>query len=391
MKNADKASSTNPTQMQLGSSKSGSSAVSITSSNEDVEGSGSDGAEADQDEDDDDDDDADERAPSDAANASKGDQTGHKTGTALRSGACTGGEWKSSPHAKGDNKLRARRRRVSNSTSQMHDQNAESDDDDYNGVDLISDSEEEEPTVEQLEEKVIIESEEEYDSNCRTPPVLANISSDGWAGFDLEGDLFLSDVPYFDEQIGRTDPSILAEEIGIFNSTSFPQSLYDVELPPRLTPPRRVRFAEDVLEPDTSSVFASDKVGNSTEGNGPHGLTNGEEGGTSKNHDAEDEDTDSSSGRSSGYESGYCVGLCDRFCKTNNMCFQLILARRPRKKMFQHLQPHGRNHFSVVHPCHHSMGTGRQHQRRGEGSLLLHPAIAGAQPWVHGWPTQRNI
>lgn len=357
------------------------------SSNEEADGSDSGGAEADRD--DDDDEDADEMAPSDAIIQNNEDQTGHNIGMGMKSIANTGELRERSPKNIADGKQRTFQRKALKPTRHVKGKNVESDDDedDYSGVDLISDSEEE-PTVEQLEEKVIIESEEEYNSNCKTPPILSSISSDGWTGFDLEGDLFLSDVPYFDEQIGRTDPSILAEEIEIFNSTSFSQGFYDVELPPRLTPPRRVRFAEDVRESDKSSAIASDMEHNHNQGYGSFGLDDGQEGAASANRDSEDEDADSSSGRSSGYESGYCVELCDRLCNANSICFQLILARRPRKKMSRHLQPHDRNHFSVVHPCHPSRGVLKQHQLQEGG--CLHPIIAGAQPWVHGLPTPRN-
>ena len=352
MKFEEKAGLSNPSQIGPGSSGSGKTAASITSSNEEADGSDSDGAEADLD--DDDEEDADEMAPSDTIIQNSEDQTGHKIEMGMESIANIGEPHKCSPDNTANEERRASRRKAPKSTRQMKGKNADSDEDDYNGVDLISDSEEEEPTVEQLEEKVIIESEEEYDGSCKTPPILPSISSDGWTGFDLEGDLFLSDVPYFDEQIGRTDPSILAEEIEIFNSTSFSQGFYDVELPPRLTPPRRVRFAEDVQKSDKSSAVVSDMEQNHNQGYGSFGLDDGQEGAGSANQNSEDDDADSSSGRSSGYESGSCVRLYSWLCNANNVCFQLILARRPRKKMSRHLQPRDRNPFSVAHPCHPS-------------------------------------
>ncbi len=305
-KNPHTARSAKSTQIQPGSPEPGSSAASVTSSNDEADESDGDGAGADQEEDDDGD--GDGIAPSDAAIASNGVQTGRNFGMDLKHTAGTGEESKRSPDKARSKKQQACRRKASKSTGQINDEGAESDDeDDYNGVDLISDSEEEEPTVEELEEKVIIESEEEYDSNCRTPPVLPSISSDGWPGFDLEGDLFLSDVPYFDEQIGRTDPSILAEEIEIFNSTSFSQNFFDVQHPPRLPPPRRVRFA-DVPEPDNTSAVASE-------------TERGEAGVTSEKHGSEEEDSDSSSGRSSGYESGYHAKQYEWLGKTNICTF----------------------------------------------------------------------
>ena len=308
IKNLHKIGSAKPKKTQPGSSGYGGSAASDTSSNEEVEGSGSDGADADEDEDDEGD--GDEMAPSGTVIASNVDQTGQNVAMGSKLKSSIGGRRHLASNVV-TKKQHARRHNGSKSTKHKGGQNDESDDDDYNGVDLISDSEEEEPTVEELEEKVIIESEEEYD--CSTPPKLPSISDDGWTGFegfDLQGDLFLSDVPYFDEQIGRTDPHILAEEIAIFNSTNFSQNFYDIELPPRLTTPRRVRFAEDVQDLHKVSAIASDTE---LSGNGSPWAASKKDGPISRNHESEEEDNDSSSGRSSGYESGYCTLRCDRF------------------------------------------------------------------------------
>ena len=390
MKNPRKAGSANPEQTQHGSPGYGSSAASVTSSSQELEGSDSDSAEADQDADDDED--GDEMAPSDTVIASNVDQTGHNVGMGLELNASIEKGRRHSPINAATKKQQSRRHKSSKPATHKEGQNAESDDDDYNGVDLISDSEGEEPTIERLEEKVIIESEEEYD--CSTPPKLPSISDDGYRGFegfDLQGDLFLSDVPYFDEQIGRTDPHILAEEIAIFNSTDFSRNYYDIELPPRLTPPRRVRFAEDVPDSDKPSAIASDTERNGNGSPGVPGVMYEEEGAPPGDHDSEHEDNDSSSGRSSGYESGYCVMRCEQSCTANNWCFQLILARQPRKKMCLLLQQHDCKHFSVAHPCRQFKGIPRQHQRQGGGSLLPPRVIAGGHTWVHGLPIRQNL
>ncbi|CAD6566705.1 MAG: hypothetical protein ASARMPRED_000117 [Alectoria sarmentosa] len=129
----------------------------------------------------------------------------------------------------------------------------DSDDDFYNRVDLISDSEEDEPNVEQLEERNIIESEEADDVNT-APAHLETL--DGWEGFELEDGLFLEDIPYFDEQYGRTDSNILDSEMELFQSASmfngFPSP------PPPSPSPRRVRFKEPISQLSNDSDIDSD-------------------------------------------------------------------------------------------------------------------------------------
>ncbi|KAF6225644.1 hypothetical protein HO133_009644 [Letharia lupina] len=130
----------------------------------------------------------------------------------------------------------------------------DSDDDVYNRVDLISDSEEDEPNVEQLEERNIIESEEADGLN--TEPAYLD-ASDGWEGFELEDGLFLEDVPYFDERYGRTDSNILDSEMELFQSASifdgFPSP------PPPSPSPRRVRFKEPISQLSNDSDMDSDR------------------------------------------------------------------------------------------------------------------------------------
>lgn len=129
----------------------------------------------------------------------------------------------------------------------------DSDDDVYNRVDLISDSEEDEPNVEKLEERNIIESEEADDLNA-APAYLE--ASDGWGGFELEDHLFLEDLPSFDEQYSRIGSNILDSEMEFFQSASafggFPS-------PPPPTPsPRRVRFKEPIAQLSNDSDMDSD-------------------------------------------------------------------------------------------------------------------------------------
>lgn len=129
----------------------------------------------------------------------------------------------------------------------------DSDDDVYNRVDLISDSEEDEPNVEKLEERNIIESEEAYDVNT-TPPSFE--TSDGWEGFELEDGLFLDDVPFFDEQYGRTDSNILDSEMELFQSASIFDG-FPSPTPPSPSP-RRVRFKEPISQLSNDSDMDSD-------------------------------------------------------------------------------------------------------------------------------------
>lgn len=85
-------------------------------------------------------------------------------------------------------------------------------DDDYAGVDLISDSEEDEPDVEVAEEQAIIESEEDDNDNAVLQPDNDDDQS-SWAGFDLDDEpTFRGGDPLFNEQISRTStPNMYAE------------------------------------------------------------------------------------------------------------------------------------------------------------------------------------
>lgn len=77
-----------------------------------------------------------------------------------------------------------------------------SSDDDYAGVDLITDSEEDEPDVEAAEEEAIIESEDDDDASAAPQPSVDDDHS-SWAGFD--NDEPFGEQPFFDEHMGRTE------------------------------------------------------------------------------------------------------------------------------------------------------------------------------------------
>jgi hypothetical protein len=88
----------------------------------------------------------------------------------------------------------------------------QSSDDDYGGVDLISDSEEDEPDVEVAEERAIIESEEDDNNDIALQPGNDDDES-SWAGFEVDDEPPFSSVdPLFDEHIPRTStPNMYAE------------------------------------------------------------------------------------------------------------------------------------------------------------------------------------
>jgi len=195
---------------------------------------------------------------------------------------------------------------VSRRTAATESEGCDSDKEAYDGVDDISDTDEGEPDVEKLEEKRIIELAEGGDA------VSEAGASDIWEGFEIDNGLFMSDVPYFDEQYGRTDQGILDSEMELFQNTSVFDDLEEPipSLPqPKLPPRRRVHFREPVLPPwsETSDVISDDEdlnglfnssLGQDTEGG--QTLSRVRQG----NSEDEDED-DSSGGNSSGYESGF--------------------------------------------------------------------------------------
>ena len=224
----------------------------------------------------------------------------------------------------------------------------DSDEDDYDAVDLISDSDEEEPEVEELEEKMIIDSEEENEVVVQSPLLTMgppSVSSGGWEGFDLDDGVFLSDVPFFDEQISRSYPNFF-NEVAIYNAaTSFdgPDDSQAVEeVPATSTTTRRVRFEEEVQRySDSTSTDGSDEeedgfpdlfmqqdrldpgfrlmIENDHDEDDGHSLTDGEnsywdlkeqEEIELERHGLKGDNNNSSCGSSSGYESG-STGLND--------------------------------------------------------------------------------
>lgn len=169
------------------------------------------------------------------------------------------------------------------------------DNDDYNGVNMISDCDEDDPDCEGLEERAIIESEEA--DNDQSMPSIHKTSieetDDDWGDFDLGEGLFMADNPFFEEQFGRTDSSILANDADdLFQSTSMFEGFSPEPL--QLQSPRRVRFITPHSE--GSDVISNDGDINALFEPPPSGSLD----------DRSFNDADEKScGSSSGYESGY--------------------------------------------------------------------------------------
>lgn len=108
----------------------------------------------------------------------------------------------------------------------------ESSDDDYGGVDQISDSDEDEPDVEVAEERAIIDSEED-DTQDTPRPYLDESAWDAFS-FDDQQDILGQDIAFFEEH--------LAALAGVSAGDVFQTASEDeVELAGGLTT-RRVRF-----------------------------------------------------------------------------------------------------------------------------------------------------
>ncbi|KAL8853481.1 MAG: hypothetical protein Q9221_001640 [Calogaya cf. arnoldii] len=132
-----------------------------------------------------------------------------------------------------------------------------SDDDDYTGVDLISESGDEEPTIDSLEEKAPIDSEGDDADGARprSPPNSPyddfSFPSTGQIDFDL--DPFLTDDIFFKEQINLLDHYEGSTGIDNFASAND----FGFASPLAETPRRRVRFADPLMLPSEASKLVS--------------------------------------------------------------------------------------------------------------------------------------
>lgn len=303
-----------------------------------------------------------------------------------------------------------------------------SDEDDYDAVDLISNSEEEEPEVEELEEKMIINSEEENEAVVHSPLLSTgppSISSGGWEGFDLDDGVFLSDVPFFDEQISRNDPNLF-NEVAIYNAaTSFEEfdSLGPSEAVTTSTP-RRVRFEEEVRRySDSTSTDGSDEeddsfpdlfmqqdsldpsfrlmIENDNDEDDGHSLTDGEssywdlkdqEELELERHGLNGDNSSSSCGSSSGYESG-SPGSSTKFYGADLLILLSIKrTRATRRTKTSHLLPplHGRDvYFEGLRP-HPSVPKPTRLREHSTDLQQSHRRADMDPRWVLGLPTRIN-
>lgn len=298
---------------QSGATDEGGTSCQSTTSSDDGDGEDGNGNGTEGDELDEDDENGDGIAPSGCTIDQDGKQAGHITSKSIQHLSYSDERRKrrlDTPDGDTNPPKALKRARDTGLTDQ-------SDDDDYNGVDLISDSGEEGRRVEQLEEMLIIESEEECGFNAmKVSKRPGSLSSDGedWSEWALGHGLYLTDVPYFNDQIGRVEPNEMATDAEIFRSTSSFRNEH-LEISPSLEP-RRVRFAEQPLPPAsrsrTNSVDQSDRVTSS--------------------HRPENIDSEDSCGNSSGYESGFCSVQCYETLNANNQHFQLILETLLKKR-----------------------------------------------------------
>lgn len=179
----------------------------------------------------------------------------------------------------------------------------DSDDDVYNRVDLISDSDEDEPTLEQLEEKNIIDSEEA--EALDTAPAYLE-ASDGWEGFELEDGLLLEDIPLFDERYEATGSNFPNSEMEVFQS----ESIFDRfpwPAPPSPSPTRRVRFKEPIAQLSNDSDMDSDNgdINVLFSPGATRVLPSGRDMDLDSPYSDYEDDDGSCVGSSSGYESGW--------------------------------------------------------------------------------------
>ena len=287
---------------KVASSKHGGNDLSCsTPSDDDADGDVSNADAAEPDDESDEDGENDAFAPSDHAIKEHGDQAGRLSRSVFDCGLASDGK---QSHNRSTVKTKPKVIKSSMTTG-------DSDDEIYNRVDLISDSEDDEPNLEQLEERNIIESEEADDVDF-TPASLE--PSDGWEGFELDKGLFLEDVPFFDEQYGRMESNTLDSELALFQSTSVIDQVPSPSPLPRPPSPRRVRFEEPLMP------FSSDSDVDSNNGDinvlfrpapssfvplaGNLDLSGPFLGYEDKREDESEDESDSSVGSSSGYESG---------------------------------------------------------------------------------------
>ena len=197
-----------------------------------------------------------------------------------------------------------------------------SDDDGYSGVDGISDSDGEEPDVEEAEEQAIIESEDEDE---QTPRPTLDDDQISWDGFGTQEEILGENTQFFEDHITRGHAPDHDTEATVWNHALSEDDVIAT---------RRVRFEvpsadadessdtddddanfygdifvqQDILDPSFRQRIESnvdEYVGGSSDGEGSYWDFREDDGHEAHPHEEDDNDDSSSesSAGSSGYES----------------------------------------------------------------------------------------
>lgn len=217
------------------------SSESDGASGADADGLQTDGAEADSEEENDGDPDV--HAPSDSFFVSSKGQTGLYQGSHHESTS--------------NSNFHLRSEQIQNTTKLTRSPKhyIASDDEDYNGVDLISESGDEEPAVEQIEEKAIVDSEED-NTGCALPlspnSPSFSLSSADFRMTEFEINPWPADDPFFAEQINLISHGDFdnTDNYGHYDVLDYAAELEDA-------PRRRVHFAEPLMLPSENEETAS--------------------------------------------------------------------------------------------------------------------------------------
>ena len=258
-------------------------------------------------------------APSVRATGVHGEQAGHFTQHKGNGGDTS--YLTHSPYQDDADVESAIRGKKSRNASKRSSLNANLDDDDYDAVNWISDSDEDEdPDVERSEERNIIESEE-ADVDSSLPAAAPSAASDAearWDPYELTDGSLLTDGHFFDEHFGYTDPSVHAET-DFLSSTS----IFEGFSPPPVdtSSTRQVRF----LTPAATRSDASDIISDDGDVNTLFSHDNGGAGFAGQNFSSqheerrnEEDEVGSACGSSSGYESGFHLYRLP--CLANTAC-----------------------------------------------------------------------
>lgn len=193
---------------------------------------------------------------------------------------------------------------------------------DYDGVDAISDSEEDEPDVEEVEEQAIIESED-YENFQSTPRPSIEDDQSSWDGFDpnTQEDILGGNIAFFDEHITHrhaldhdTEAAMWSTTNGLSESDTTRHVRFDLDDDSSST----MTDNEDDIFPD---IFVSqnsldpgflkaiennqDEEKWSSDGEGSYWDFNGDEPGQTQRFLAEEKDEEDSESSSSAGSSGY--------------------------------------------------------------------------------------